>query len=203
MPRTKPKTGWKSETSPTLPELTDEQRLRIERCGLRVVALGAVENIMREALAQASEALPTQAEVGAALKELQRKIRSAQTALAACDEWTAKHIDLAHYRLLQSTGQTTRIPPPKLDIMEPATDCLIELDAAIEKAKELIEQQIKPMPTTLEKSIARKLRDTFHVFHIPFSRSKKSPAVRTLCAVLSITPDAAEHHIREIEASGE
>src|SRR3954452_18982248 len=108
MPRAKPKTGWKAN-NPQHNDLTEQQRKRLRKCDLPEHVLPALETIAREALANAAGKLPTQAEVRAALKKLRKGISAARAAIAVCDEWTAKHIDMAHYRLIQTSGRTARL----------------------------------------------------------------------------------------------
>jgi|SRR3954449_7385541 len=207
MPRAKPKTGWKAN-NPQHNDLTEQQRKRLRKCDLPEHVLPALETIAREALANAAGKLPTQAEVRAALKKLRKGISAARAAIAVCDEWTAKHIDMAHYRLIKTSGRTARVPTPRLDIVRPADQMLADFELAIEKANELTRQQMTPRPTALEMFITRQVALTFSIFGIPFDRTKRSPATDTLRGIISMVEPkaghtAVEHYIREVEASGE
>src|SRR5215217_3164658 len=142
MPRRKPQVGWKLEHRTI--ELTDKQKAQLKRCGLPEIALPAIEEIARQAIAKASVKVPNRTEVHAALKNLRRKISAARTSIAQCDEWTAKHIDVAHYRLLKADGKMTRIPQPRADIICPAGDRLREMEAAIDAAGAALETMIVP-----------------------------------------------------------
>jgi hypothetical protein len=203
MPRRKPRTGWKPEYRAI--ELTEKQKARLQLCKLPQIAVRAVEGLAERAISGASVDYPNNAEVRAALKKLRGKISASRAAIAGCDEWTAKHIDLAYYRLLKGEGKMARLPRPQADIMRPADDRLCALERAIDAADTMVKNRVTRRTSTAL-YLASQLKVIFDSFGIRFDPSDKSPAKEILRVILGfITPkigvDAAAHYIRELENS--
>jgi hypothetical protein len=192
MPRARPRRGWKK-----LPRgavcLTAGQTARLRRVKLPEAARPAVDEIARHAIAQAGEDYPQSGEMRAAMKLLHDKIRALRSAIADCDEWTKGKINIADV--------TTPF------VVNSADAKLAELEAAINAADRKLAARKKARPGLFALNVALQLRNVFEVFDIPFERTKRSPALETLSAILNfVSPtglDAVDHHIRGAKKFGE
>jgi hypothetical protein len=173
--------------------LTAGQTARLRRVKLPEAARPAVDEIARHAIAQAGEDYPQSGEMRAAMKLLHDKIRALRSAIADCDEWTKGKINIADV--------TTPF------VVNSADAKLAELEAAINAADRKLAARKKARPGLFALNVALQLRNVFEVFDIPFERTKRSPALETLSAILNfVSPtglDAVDHHIRGAKKFGE
>ena len=172
--------------------LTDVQRRALASCGLDGEALRRIDLLAAQALDDEARRWPvSRGEVESALRILRSKTESLLDALRTYDEF--QQVDLADFDLLnEQTGELKYTASLTAKI----TKDLEDFKRAIEHA-----QATNKTCHYVEHDWASLVRRIFEHFGIPFNRSKRSRAIKTLWTILRLvdgrtTWETAESRVR-------
>lgn len=172
--------------------LTDDQRIALARCGIDGEALQRIELLAKQALHDEAGRWPvSRGEIEAALRILHSKTVGLLDAIKTHDDYQL--VDLADFDLLnEQTGELKYTASLTAKITKDLEDFKRAIDHA---------QATNKTCHYVEHDWASLVRRIFEHFGIPFNRSKRSRAIKTLWTILRFVDDrttlaTAESRIR-------
>ena len=157
-------------------DLTGAQRRELAEC-TPAKALRCVEFLAMQVQYDAQHGKDKWTEARAALNIFQSKTEALLDALKSYDDQYRALVDIGHSIRSDAKGSTNPFPSLTNRVVENLEDLKLAIDFS--KADYRNSDVIENEPASL-------LRQVFDHFGIPFNRSKKSPAVTTLHAILKM-----------------
>jgi hypothetical protein len=157
------------------PKLSADQQRMLRTSGLSGEALKALEVLARQLLMDKQQNYPNISEIKAALKRISKKAAALRAELDNWGHANTAHINFEHFRDLEVKSAPSLVARVSID--------LCAMEHAIERGLARMRVENVYVQTN---DAAQVTRIIFRAFDIPFNRSKRSPAVLTTHALMSI-----------------